>query len=128
MQASPTETSRAAPWFQILRVRTNGPRQDGTAPKNKYAVDVETELGVFPVTVRAGGKAKLSLPLKIHTLVKAIAKDVASAVADLAARGLIGGDVGSSVYEIHPESPRARERTETTKQSIRDLNARSSAV
>ncbi len=120
MQASPTSTSRPAPWFQIIRVRISGLRADGTDPKNKCAIDVETELGVFPVTVRAGGKAKLSLPLKIHSLAKAIGKQVSLLLSGLASQGLIGRDVGPSVYEIHPESAGARKRTEATIQAIRD--------
>lgn len=107
--------SQSAPGFAIIRVRTNGPRPDGSGGRNKYSVDVEVQWGIFPVQIRgSSGATHLSMPLRAHPAHKSIMKDVTRLVKDLEAQGRIGQSQGAAVVEIAAPSADADERTRAT--------------
>jgi hypothetical protein len=105
--------------FTMIRVRKNGPRHDGSPPKNTYTVDVEVAFGVFPVQFRQSGRPHPSMPLNIHPSPKAIVKAAAALVADLEERGLIGNP--GAVLELNAPSSGADTRTRATIERLREI-------
>jgi hypothetical protein len=107
-----------SPAFTIIRVRTNGPRQDGSETKNKYSIDVEVVWGIFPVTMRHNRRFHLSQPLTLHPAHKAILKQATDLVGDLENQGLIGQEEGPAVLEIQAPTEGADERTKATRAAL----------
>ena len=116
------------PSFKIICVRTNQQRVDGSNPKNKYVVDVETTWGIWPVVMRQTGKLHLSMLLDRHPARKLILANVTALIADLEASGTIGKPGCPAVHEFNPESPGAREMTKAMAEALREWNGRSPAV
>jgi hypothetical protein len=76
-----------SPAFTFIRVRTNGRRQDGSYPNNKYAIDVEVGWGIFQVVMSHNKAFSLTQPLRLHPEHKTILKEAMELIADLEKRG-----------------------------------------
>jgi len=113
--------------FTIIRVTTNGIREDGIPTGNKYTIDVEVPYGVFPAVVPRGtGRVKLTQPLKASPGAKALVKKLEEEVKRLEAEGNIGG-ADRAVLELAAPSPGAAERTARVSDKLRELNNRKPA-
>ena len=112
------------PDFQIIRVKSNGARSDGTPSKNKYTIEVEVPYGVFTAVVPRGtDRLKLSQPLQGHPAAQTLAKELAEAVKLLESEGRISSE-NRAIVEFATPSPGAADRTKRAVEIIREFNTR----